>query len=81
MPGHPQEDLAALPDRALVERATQGDREAFGVLYQRYVQRIYNYIYYRVGHAVEAEDLTARWTFSFGSTLAARAGGGASTNR
>ncbi|HEY57811.1 MAG TPA: sigma-70 family RNA polymerase sigma factor [Anaerolineae bacterium] len=60
MPGHPQEDLAALPDRALVERATQGDREAFGVLYQRYVQRIYNYIYYRVGHAVEAEDLTAR---------------------
>lgn len=60
MPGHPQEDLAVLPDRALVERATQGDREAFGVLYQRYVQRIYNYIYYRVGHAAEAEDLTAR---------------------
>ncbi len=60
MPEHVQEDLNALPERELVERATQGDREAFGVLYQRYVQRIYNYIYYRVGHPTEAEDLTAR---------------------
>ena len=60
MPGDTHQDLDALPERSLIERATQGDREAFGVLYQRYVQRIYNYIYYRVGHSAEAEDLTAR---------------------
>lgn len=60
MPDHEQEDLTGLSERVLVARATQGDREAFGVLYQRYVQRIYNYIYYRVGHPAEAEDLTAR---------------------
>ena len=29
-------------------------------LYERYVGRIYNYIYYRTGNPKEAEDLTAR---------------------
>ena len=52
--------LEDLPERELTLRASQGDREAFGLLYQRYVQRIYNYIYYRVGNPLEAEDLTAR---------------------
>lgn len=46
----------------LVERA-KTDSEAFGQLYQRYVDRIYNYIYYRVGNANDAEDLTARTFF------------------
>ncbi|MFP4322205.1 MAG: RNA polymerase sigma factor [Anaerolineales bacterium] len=36
------------------------DREAFGELYERYVHRIYNYIYYRTGHHQDAEDLTAK---------------------
>lgn len=44
---------------ALIARARQ-DREAFGELYQLYVERIYNYIYYRVGNVEDAEDLTAR---------------------
>lgn len=43
----------------MVARAKQ-DREAFGELYLRYVDRIYNYIYYRVGNVEDAEDLTAR---------------------
>ncbi len=43
----------------LVRRAAE-DSEAFGVLYERYVRRIYNYIYYRTGNHQEAEDLTAR---------------------
>src|SRR5947208_3201054 len=30
----------------LVTRASQGSGEAFGQLYQMYVDRIYNYIYY-----------------------------------
>lgn len=36
------------------------DREAFGELYERYVSRIYNYIYYRTTNHQEAEDLTAK---------------------
>jgi RNA polymerase sigma-70 factor (ECF subfamily) len=43
----------------LIQRAKR-DAEAFGELYERYVDRIYNYIFYRVGDTAEAEDLTAR---------------------
>lgn len=46
-------------DLALVQLA-QGDKDAFGVLYERYVDRIYNYIYYRTGSVYDAEDLTER---------------------
>jgi len=51
-----------LSDVALVERAAH-DKAAFGELYERYVKRIYNYIYYRTGSAQDAEDLTARVFF------------------
>jgi RNA polymerase sigma-70 factor (ECF subfamily) len=51
------------PDELALDRAIQGDREAFGLLYQQYVNRIYNYIYYRTGNMHEAEDLTARVFF------------------
>lgn len=44
---------------ALVERA-KTDPTAFGILYEFYVNRIYNYVYYRVGNQHDAEDLTAR---------------------
>lgn len=47
-------------DKLALEKAAQGDRDAFGELYERYVGRIYNYIYYRVGSHDDAEDLTAR---------------------
>jgi RNA polymerase sigma-70 factor (ECF subfamily) len=46
-------------EAALIGRA-KGDAEAFGLLYERYVTKIYNYIYYRVGNERDAEDLTAR---------------------
>lgn len=46
-------------EQDLVERA-QRDPLAFGALYERYVDRIYNYVYYRVGDHRDAEDLTAR---------------------
>jgi RNA polymerase sigma-70 factor (ECF subfamily) len=52
--------MAELSDELALERAVQGDAEAFSVLYERYVVRIYNYIYYRTGNPLDAEDLTAR---------------------
>jgi RNA polymerase sigma-70 factor (ECF subfamily) len=54
------ETTADDPDEsALIERA-RTDKEAFGVLYERYVDRIYKYVYYRTGNVADAEDLTAR---------------------
>jgi RNA polymerase sigma-70 factor (ECF subfamily) len=47
------------PEEKLVERA-KGDPEAFGVLYERYVDRIYQYVFYRTGNRYDAEDLTAK---------------------
>ena len=43
----------------LVNQAKQ-DANAFGILYERYVDRIYAYIYNRVLNNPEAEDLPAR---------------------
>ena len=44
---------------ALVTLAQQGDAEAFGQIYDAYVDSIYRYLYYRVGSSVLAEDLTS----------------------
>lgn len=41
----------------LVRRAVEGDSGAFGALYDRYLDRVYRYVYYRVGSVEEAEDL------------------------
>jgi RNA polymerase sigma-70 factor, ECF subfamily len=50
---------AILEENRLVELA-RSDPEAFGELYRRNVDRIYTYVFYRVGSAADAEDLTAR---------------------
>jgi len=47
-------------EQEILGRAQQGDREAFGSLYEHYVDRIFNYVYYRTGNIHDAEDLTAR---------------------
>ncbi len=46
----------------LVAQAKQDPLE-FGRLYELYVHKIYNYIYYRTGNHHDAEDLTARVFF------------------
>lgn len=44
-------------ERALV-CAARTESAAFGVLYRRYHQRIYRFLYARIGHTEEAADLT-----------------------
>ena len=57
----PDAGAAALAqtESELVE-AGREDPQAFAVLYEQYVDRIYAYIYHRVGNVHDAEDLTAR---------------------
>lgn len=52
-------DDGGASEEELVAQA-QADPRAFGALYERYVNRIYNYVYHRVGNHHDAEDLTAR---------------------
>lgn len=41
----------------LAQRASRRDQAAFAELYNAYVDKIYKYIYYKVGSAQDAEDL------------------------
>jgi RNA polymerase sigma-70 factor (ECF subfamily) len=52
-------EYAGLDESRLIELA-KSEPEAFGELYERNVDRIYKYIYYRIGNEADAEDLTAR---------------------
>lgn len=47
-----------VPDMDLVALAQKRDAAAFGRLYERYLDGIYRYVYYRVSDRDEAEDLT-----------------------
>ena len=46
-------------DAVLATRASRGDVAAFGLLYDRHVEAVYRYVYYRVRVDAEAEDLTS----------------------
>ena len=52
--------LIELEEEQQLKLAASGNQEAFGWLYEKYVTRIYNYIYYRTGNPSDAEDLTAK---------------------
>ena len=52
-----QEEIRA--EALLGEQARQAPK-AFSILYERYVDRIYAYIYHRVGNVQEAEDQKER---------------------
>ncbi len=47
-------------ERELVRRAAGHDNKAFAQLYDRFVKKIYKYVYYKVGATALAEDLTAQ---------------------
>lgn len=53
----------ALTEENAITRASQGDSDAFSLLYELNVNRIYNYVFYRVGSEVDAEDITSRVFF------------------
>ena len=50
-------------DEVTLINLARTDPEAFGALYERYVERIYNYVFFRVGSASDAEDLTSKVFF------------------
>jgi RNA polymerase sigma-70 factor (TIGR02952 family) len=55
-------ELAPIADSEawdLVAAAQAGDVDAFGRLYDRYVDTVYRFIYYRLGDRAHAEDLTS----------------------
>ena len=58
-PGRPDPSDPASEVWALVRRAQAGDAEAFGLIYDRYVDTVFRFIYFRVGNRQLAEDLTA----------------------
>ena len=56
---HLTEDI----DEVTLINLARTDPEAFGALYERYVERIYNYVFFRVGNSTDAEDLTSKVFF------------------
>jgi RNA polymerase sigma-70 factor (ECF subfamily) len=58
-PDRPDPSDAAAEVWALVERAQGGDAGAFGLIYDRYVDTVFRFIYFRVGNRQLAEDLTS----------------------
>ncbi len=45
-------------DDSLIERAISHDRAAFAALYDRYLDRVYRHVRYRLSDRTEAEDIT-----------------------
>ncbi len=50
-------------DTQLINAYQTGDTEAFGLLYDRYVEKIYRFIYYKTFDTATAEDLTSSTFF------------------
>ena len=47
-------------ERQLVLQAQAGNSEAFGQLYDAYMERIYRFVYFRVEDQQTAEDITSQ---------------------
>jgi RNA polymerase sigma-70 factor (ECF subfamily) len=61
-PGHPDQPDPGDPANevwGLVKRAQAGEAEAFGLIYDRYVDTVFRFVYFRVGNRQLAEDLTS----------------------
>jgi len=60
MSSSPGSDLEIKSESDLIKLASAGDAEAFGALYEKYIDQIYNYIYYRTSNDKDAEDICSR---------------------
>jgi RNA polymerase sigma-70 factor (ECF subfamily) len=56
-PGPPGAAGSAARDADLVRAAQAGDVASFGQLYERYFDKVYSYLSFKLGNAAEAEDL------------------------
>lgn len=54
-----KDPLLTLEDHELVRRVQNGETDLFGHLYERYVGKIYSFIYYRTQDRPTAEDLSS----------------------
>jgi RNA polymerase sigma-70 factor (ECF subfamily) len=52
------EDPQRDDDRQLLSIAKDGDAEAFGILYERYADRVFRYLFAHVDNRLDAEDIT-----------------------
>ncbi|MFH1325935.1 MAG: RNA polymerase sigma factor [Candidatus Falkowbacteria bacterium] len=43
----------------IIARIQKGDSEDFGILYDRYIKKIYDFVYFKTGHKETAEDLVS----------------------
>jgi len=53
-------DQELLSESELIALASDGDADAFGALYEKYIDQIYNYIYFRTSNVKDAEDICSR---------------------
>lgn len=53
-------DQELMSESELISLACDGDSDAFGDLYEKYIDQIYNYIYFRTSNVKDAEDICSR---------------------
>lgn len=53
-------DVEGKSESDLIALACEGSVEAFGVLYKKYINQIYSYIYFRTSNGKDAEDICSR---------------------
>lgn len=52
-----------MEDEIIILKCQKGELEEFGRLYEKYVKKIYNFIYFKTLHKENAEDLTSQTFF------------------
>ncbi len=52
-----------LSETDLIKNCQNGDKNSFSELYNRYIKKIYSFIYYKTWHKETAEDLTSQTFF------------------
>jgi len=43
----------------IIAQVQKGDKEKFGILYDRYIKKIYDFVYFKTSHKETAEDLVS----------------------